>query len=67
MNDMNAEPAQERYVRLDEPQLVSRWCELLRCSERELRGAIASVGNDSRLVRDFFGKARRNSHRPRQC
>ena len=45
-------------VRVDDPYEVRRWCQRFVCTERQLRDAVARVGDDPEAVNAELHRAR---------
>jgi hypothetical protein len=51
-------PQDDTKISLDHPFEVNWWCDWLKCTEAELRAAIAAVGDGVDAVRHYFKRTR---------
>jgi hypothetical protein len=55
MSDASQAPRDRISIDLRNDREISGWCEKLRCSEEELRRAVADVGQSALLVAEHLG------------
>ncbi|WP_083285254.1 MULTISPECIES: DUF3606 domain-containing protein [Pseudomonas] len=49
-------PADAKRIDVNDPNEVRNWCASFRCTETQLKNAVAAVGTWSHHVRDYFNK-----------
>jgi hypothetical protein len=54
----SAQPQEKHRVTLQTPQALEYWTYRLHCTEAELRDAVASVGEEPELVREYLHRVR---------
>lgn len=52
-------PLDGKLISLGQPYEVRDWCTRFKCTETELRAAVAAVGNSARAVEVYFQNKRR--------
>ncbi|MES2133507.1 MAG: DUF3606 domain-containing protein [Bacteroidota bacterium] len=58
LSDMREVDVSNIKIVLHNPASISAWCEVLNCSEKELLGAIAIIGNSAKEVDEYLIKKR---------